>query len=1324
MTNGYRVVLLFTLIFSICSPFSFAQGTKGNSTLSNDSVSPDLALTIPPTVITGPVSNITSSDAQLSAHINPNGQLTTYKFLYGLTPSYTDSTNQMILGDGTNINTVFENIYFLSPRTNYHFTIAATNGDGTTFGNDMQFITLPNPPDITTLKIVSTGLNYSAIQFNVNPFGDSTVVWITWGELDTLSNVTDSIYTGSFEGEQTFRNDFDNLKPNTTYSYRIHAKNKGGEYATYVARFTTLSSDHEYYSDSYTAALFHLNDQLEFIQDYSGNENHGYSSIPPDGSAKGKIRSITNSKPEITDGVFGSARTFNTTDQFIQIDQAASIQFVSDDFTLEAWINTNELPDGTEGIILSHGSLLDSSESFILKVSDTKRLTLSLSEDGESEYTVSTENPLPKDSRWHHVAAVVEWYTEQVTFFIDGIEQPSTSIGTFPTQLYISSAPLRIGLLSYMETGGSTSLYQPNPPTFGVDELRISDISRSKHEFSIPGSIFGLTFWDRNNNHIFDLDSPATLLSTLYDTTLANWQIIAQRLGEIEGVPSPYLPETTYSNSLGYYSFSNLKDGKYLVKQTPQEDWMLTFPDGEGTHTALIEYGKSIYNVNFGFTQGHKFTGPPGGNWSDPANWEDGTVPNDTTPVYLNTVVVFDVIEDDSIQSLRLDAGATLIFDSTAGKLYVLDRLEINENSSLSFPGEQNEGELYCDGDFINKGTFEPGNSTVYITGDNSTIIMNELSSSSAGIQKAKTTSRAFSTNHFYNLSISGMNDSTAGNLVIDNVIELIEDLNLRSNDTLFIENGADHAISESGLLPGGTIRRKIIAGQGAYRFESPETFVQFDGASELPTYLTVTTEAGTFPDTSSGLKWKLVNSTVDTLTNTLSATGINHFSKWVAGKPGSGVNLRTSVTDEDSIVRPRVARSYIIKPSEGVNMNATLQIRFDETELESEDITESGLQLGRGAYFTDTVSSRWNMVSLPVIPDHSHIDSTFPTAMSAAYSFSNGYVSTSDLTFGTGYWLRFPGLTTVEILGNDQKSYFVPVQAGWNMIGAISYPVDPATVTLYPEGGGAVEFTSFSFFGYNNGYQIADVLKPLHAYWVKVDNAGTLALEGGTGMLKHSSSNLMNSVNSLTLQDGSGNKQALFFTFGNSIDPMKYELPPAAPSGILDVRFTTGVMVEALSNKATKIVQIDISSASFPCTLTWDVKEKSGTGTLLIDGNEVIMQGSGSVVLTNPNATVSLAMNATPSSETPKQFALYQNYPNPFNPTTSISFELATDVNVTLKIYNILGQEVFTAINNRMMNAGYHTYSLNTSSWASGVYFYKISAGSFTDIKKMVLTR
>jgi len=88
-----------------------------------------------------------------------------------------------------------------------------------------------------------------------------------------------------------------------------------------------------------------------------------------------------------------------------------------------------------------------------------------------------------------------------------------------------------------------------------------------------------------------------------------------------------------------------------------------------------------------------------------------------------------------------------------------------------------------------------------------------------------------------------------------------------------------------------------------------------------------------------------------------------------------------------------------------------------------------------------------------------------------------------------------------------------------------------------------------------------------------------------------------------------------------------------------------------------------------------------------------------------------------------PTEYSLEQNYPNPFNPATVISYKLPTASKVMLKIYDILGKEISTLVN-EYKEAGSYDVTFNASKFASGVYIYKIEAGSFNQSKKMILAK
>ncbi|HVN49261.1 MAG TPA: T9SS type A sorting domain-containing protein, partial [Bacteroidota bacterium] len=126
-----------------------------------------------------------------------------------------------------------------------------------------------------------------------------------------------------------------------------------------------------------------------------------------------------------------------------------------------------------------------------------------------------------------------------------------------------------------------------------------------------------------------------------------------------------------------------------------------------------------------------------------------------------------------------------------------------------------------------------------------------------------------------------------------------------------------------------------------------------------------------------------------------------------------------------------------------------------------------------------------------------------------------------------------------------------------------------------------------------------------------------------------------------------------------------------------------------------------------------------TGTASINVPGNV----GNQSVLLQNESAQYKI-------QSIPDDYFIKQNYPNPFNPTTTISFSLPSKSFVTLKVYDILGREVSTLMNQEKEEGTYNVM-FNASNLASGMYFYRIAATSldgsnknFVETKKMLLLK
>jgi hypothetical protein len=146
--------------------------------------------------------------------------------------------------------------------------------------------------------------------------------------------------------------------------------------------------------------------------------------------------------------------------------------------------------------------------------------------------------------------------------------------------------------------------------------------------------------------------------------------------------------------------------------------------------------------------------------------------------------------------------------------------------------------------------------------------------------------------------------------------------------------------------------------------------------------------------------------------------------------------------------------------------------------------------------------------------------------------------------------------------------------------------------------------------------------------------------------------------------------------------------------------------------SKEDETIEIIEAKAEAEATFTFDINRnapvsRKDTIEFLITSNDGIMM------------IKSFIFNYTG----PKEFKLEQNFPNPFNPTTTIQYQLPQDSRVTLKVYDILGSEVITLVNEEQ-EAGYKEVKFNASYIASGMYVYRLTADKFVSVKKMVVVK
>jgi photosystem II stability/assembly factor-like uncharacterized protein len=137
------------------------------------------------------------------------------------------------------------------------------------------------------------------------------------------------------------------------------------------------------------------------------------------------------------------------------------------------------------------------------------------------------------------------------------------------------------------------------------------------------------------------------------------------------------------------------------------------------------------------------------------------------------------------------------------------------------------------------------------------------------------------------------------------------------------------------------------------------------------------------------------------------------------------------------------------------------------------------------------TVDRAWNLVSMPARVPDARASQVFPSSNSSAFRYAEGYVVEETLRAGRGYWMKFPSTGVVRISGGEMKmADTIEVVKGWNLIGSIAKPVSVASVTSEP--GGIIASPAF---GYSDGYAVRDTLRPVEAYWMKMNDAGVIIL-------------------------------------------------------------------------------------------------------------------------------------------------------------------------------------------------------------------------------------
>ncbi len=505
-----------------------------------------------------------------------------------------------------------------------------------------------------------------------------------------------------------------------------------------------------------------------------------------------------------------------------------------------------------------------------------------------------------------------------------------------------------------------------------------------------------------------------------------------------------------------------------------------------------------------------------------------------------------------------------------------------------------------------------------------------------------------------------------------------------------------------------------------------------------------------------------------------------------------------------------------------GLPQNIDLYHRYRITAVDNQG-KESVKSEYIDSYFTYIVTlslstyDGWNMVSIPDVVVNFQTTAVYPSANSAAFSYSiaAGYTAQSMLTIGTGYWIKYNSVITNQYVGSRFNSVTIPVKAGWNLIGSISSPILISTV--YSNDNPPVAVTSKYWYLINGStYTAATSIEPGKAYWVRADRDGSLILStSSTANTPPSTSPDLPPAppsapsapaNVTPTEMATGVSLPVQFSWEGFVqggtyrlqvdDQITFSTPLVADvDSIANTSYTMSGLSpstqywwrvlqrnavgesewsETWSFTTSSGIQLSWTVYNTHPKLTWTAPsgitspykvyrydcvcgegDCGGTGSLKYSGssltytdNGVIVQGkfddcastsyyyvkgtiSGTSTLSG--ASNKVAVNNSNvywrqgkpdiQAELPRETKLKNNYPNPFNPVTVINYSLAEDLYVVLKVYDVLGREVATLVDG-FETAGYKSAQFDASALPSGVYIYKFTAGTVTDVKKMLLMK
>ncbi|MCG8374700.1 MAG: T9SS type A sorting domain-containing protein, partial [Balneolales bacterium] len=382
-----------------------------------------------------------------------------------------------------------------------------------------------------------------------------------------------------------------------------------------------------------------------------------------------------------------------------------------------------------------------------------------------------------------------------------------------------------------------------------------------------------------------------------------------------------------------------------------------------------------------------------------------------------------------------------------------------------------------------------------------------------------------------------------------------------------------------------------------------------------------------------------------------------------------------------------------------------------------------------------------WNLISSNVQPEFSETGTVIAdiadnvtvmlgfdgTGLTFDPLLDSDFNTLTDVYATKGYWLRMAEPDQLTVNGYIQTPDTpLTLEEGFNLVSylptspdsltnALSSVIDNVEIVLGFEGAGLAFSTSIP-----NEFNTLQYLKPNLGYWIKMTAKDTLFYPNDPAVPA-------DSIAKTSIQN-------IAYKSSGLVSPAREWISLWGDEVMMDSKLIPkGTVVRAIDSEGNIAgEQVFMKDGKLPLMAIYKDDPATETDEGFEPGEPITLRfgetefeglldwrNNGSI----QNLT-KIATNLETPSVLPTEFGLDQNYPNPFNPSTIINYALPVSAEVTLEVYNMLGQKVSTILNNEPQEAAFHSVRFDASHLASGMYIYRIKAGSFVQTKKMMLIK